>query len=161
MTVTMESTDRRTLSWLRRGLLALTVISIGGAAYELASERHWNGFQQLIPWVTLAVLTAAVALAAVSDTPGVRRLVRLLAVAVLGAALFGIWAHVHANYQTGALDARYADTWDTRSAVSKWVYAVTKTVGPAPPLAPGMLGQSALLLLLATLAPIPARRPTT
>ena len=29
-------------------------------------------------------------------------------------------------------------------------YAVTKTVGPAPTLAPGVLGQTALLLLLAT-----------
>jgi hypothetical protein len=40
--------------------------------------------------------------------------------------------------------------------------AVTKTVGPAPALAPGVLGQAALLLLLATLCQPehPGRRAT-
>ncbi|GAA3254760.1 hypothetical protein GCM10020216_090730 [Nonomuraea helvata] len=40
--------------------------------------------------------------------------------------------------------------WEALPAVTRWWYALTKTMGPAPPLAPGMLAQSALMLLLAT-----------
>jgi hypothetical protein len=58
--------------------------------------------------------------------------------------------HVLVNFESGALDQSYAESWDALPALQQWWLAVTKTVGPAPTLAPGVLGQSALLLLLAS-----------
>ncbi|HUR04357.1 MAG TPA: hypothetical protein VM347_17560 [Nonomuraea sp.] len=136
---------------LRRGLLALVLISIMGAALELAAERHWQTMEQLIPWGALALLTLALAMLAVGRPQAAVTTVRVLALAVLLVAAFGVYAHVSANYDAGLLDQRYADTWDTLSPLTRWWYAVSKSVGAAPPLAPGMLAQSALLLLLATL----------
>ena len=147
----------RTTGLVRRGLLALVVIGILAAAFELATERHWHGFVQLIPWYALAALAAATALLRV---PGGRAVTaaRVLAFVVLGASVYGVLDHVLVNFDSGALDRRYADTWDGLPLARRWWLAVTKTVGPAPTLAPGVLGQSALLLLLATLCPSPPRR---
>ena len=135
---------------MRRGLIALTVLGILAAAFELATERHWNGLQQLIPWLALAVLAVASALVLIRRKRGVT-VARVLALLVLAASLYGVIDHVLVNYNAGALDQRYATTWDTLPRVQRWWYATTKTVGPAPTLAPGVLGQSALLLLLASL----------
>lgn len=140
---------------MRRGLIALAVLGILAAAFELATERHWIGLEQRIPWLALAVLAAAAA--ALVVVGGDRRvtMARVLALLVLGASLYGVITHVLVNYNAGGLDQRYAATWDTLPHGKRWWYAATKTVGPAPTLAPGVLGQSALLLLLATL-----HRPT-
>jgi hypothetical protein len=132
---------------LRLGLLALVAIGIGGAAFELASERHWGSPVQLIPWATLAIQAVALALLALSDSPRTVVVVRVLAGVVLLAAAYGIYVHVSVNYGAGASDA----AWSSLSPLTQWWYALTKSVGFAPPLAPGMLAQSALLLLLATL----------
>ncbi|GAA5162364.1 hypothetical protein GCM10023321_47850 [Pseudonocardia eucalypti] len=136
----------------RRGLLLLTALGIGATAFELATERHWNGLAQLIPWVTLGVLALGVALAALAGERGTLT-VRVLASVVLVASVYGIFEHASANHASGPLDQAHAEVWDTLPAVTQWWYAVTKTVGPAPPLAPGVLGQQALLLLLATCIP--------
>lgn len=135
---------------MRRGLLALVVVGILATAFELATERHWHGFVQLIPWYALAVLGVATALLAVPGGRGVT-VARVLALVVLGASAYGVLDHVLVNLDSGALDRRYSATWDGLPLVEQWWLAVTKTVGPAPTLAPGVLGQSALLLLLATL----------
>ncbi|MEQ4715551.1 hypothetical protein [Nonomuraea sp. B19D2] len=142
---------------IRRALLALTAIGVLGAAFELTTEQHWKSAEQLIPWGALAFLGVAVLLMLVKDSLRLAAAVRLIALAVLVASAFGVYAHVAANYDAGPLDQRYATTWDALSAVTRWWYALTKAVGPAPPLAPGMLGQSALMLLLATLL---RHRPT-
>ena len=143
----LRRTDAATL--VRHGLVALTAIGILAAAFELASERHWNGVEQLIPWIALAALAAAVGLLLVPGGRGVPA-ARVLAVLVLGASVYGVLDHVLVNFESGALDQRYAESWDTLPALQQWWLAVTKTVGPAPTLAPGVLGQSALLLLLAS-----------
>ena len=151
--MTHPSRPRRTdtLVLVRRGLVALTVIGILAAAFELATERHWNGIEQLIPWIALAVLAVAVGLLLVPGGRGVPA-ARVLALLVLGASAYGVLDHVLVNYDSGALDQRYAESWDTLPAPQQWWLAVTKTVGPAPTLAPGVLGQSALLLILASIA---------
>jgi hypothetical protein len=133
-----------------RGLIALTVIGILAAAFELATERHWNSPAQLIPWVALAVLAVATALVVIPEGRGVA-IARVLAGLVLAASIYGVITHVVVNYDAGALDQRYADAWDSLPMLQRWWYAATKTVGPAPTLAPGVLGQTAVLLLLATL----------
>jgi hypothetical protein len=156
-----------TSATLRYGLIGLTALSILGAAFELATERHWQTWEQLLPWGVLVLLTIGVTLLALRDSSGAITVVRMLSLVVLPVALFGVYAHVAANYDAGFLDQRYADTWETIPEVSRWWYALTKSVGPTPPLAPGALAQTALLLLLATLArrpdreakPVPDRRP--
>lgn len=134
---------------LRLGVLGLAALSVLATGYELAATRHWNSIIQLIPWLTLLVLVVAVALA----TVGGGRLVvatRVLAGLALLASLFGVFQHVSANRAAGSLSSQYSDSWDGRSTAGKWWLAATKSVGAAPPLAPGALGQSALLVLLST-----------
>ena len=134
---------------VRCGLVALTAVGILATAFELATERHWNGIEQLVPWIALVVLAVALALLLIPDSRGVPA-ARMLAVLVLGAATYGVVDHVVVNYESGALDQRYSESWETLPVVQQWWLAVTKTVGPAPTLAPGVLGQSALLLVLAS-----------
>ncbi|WP_246063836.1 hypothetical protein [Nonomuraea longispora] len=140
-------------SMLRLGLLALVAIGIAGAAAELAFERHWGTPTQLIPWVTLALLTVALLLVALGDSAGTLTVVRVLALVVLLAAAYGVFTHVSVNHGMGAMDP----AWDSMSAPAQWWSALTKSVGNAPPLAPGMLAQSALLLLLASTVRRPAK----
>jgi hypothetical protein len=156
MTEVLKLQGTSTALLVRRALVALTVIGILAAAFELATERHWNGLEQLIPWVALAVLAVATALALIPGGRGVTA-ARVLALLVLGTSMYGVVDHILVNFNSGALDQRYADTWDNLPLLERWWYAATKTVGPAPTLAPGVLGQSALLLLLATLGR--ARQP--
>jgi hypothetical protein len=137
------------LQLLRGSLTGLTALGIVGTAFELATLQHWNGVMQLVPWAALVVLTGALALHA--GRSGRTRVVRALAVLVLVTSLFGVLEHALVNYDSGPLDQRFADTWDALSLWLRWWYAITRTVGPAPTLAPGMLGQAAATLMLATI----------
>ena len=145
---------------VRRGLVALVVVGIVATAFELATEHHWNGFEQLIPWIALAVLAVAVALLLVPAGRGVPA-ARVLAVLVLAASAYGVLDHVLVNFGSGALDQRYSESWETLPVLQQWWLAVTKTVGPAPTLAPGVLGQSALLLVLASLGRVRREEPVS
>ena len=137
------------LHLLRASLSALTALGIVGTAFELATLQHWNGAMQLVPWAALVVLAGGLAVHA--GRPGCIYLVRTLAMLVLVTSLFGVLEHALVNYDSGPLDQRFADTWDVLSPWLRWWYAITRTVGPAPTLAPGMLGQAAVTLLLATI----------
>jgi hypothetical protein len=132
------------MTW--RLLLALVGIGILGAAFELAVERHWQSPSQVVPWAALALLGFALGLHALRDTPRALATVRVLALAVLLASAFGVFMHVSVNYDAGSFDP----SWATLPPLSQWWSAFTKSVGSAPPLAPGMLAQGALLLLLTT-----------
>jgi hypothetical protein len=135
---------------LRRCLLALVGLSAAGTAVELAMLRHWNGPWQLLPWIALAVVAIAAGLLAGRPSRRVVYTVRALAFAVVVCAAAGVYVHVEENYQSGPLDQRYTSTWDTMPAAARWWAALSKTVGPAPPVAPGVLAQAALGLLFAT-----------
>lgn len=135
---------------LRGALVALAGLGVVGTGIELAMDRHWRGFEQLIPWV--AVAAGAIALVLLLAKPGVPAVwtVRLLALAILVIAVVGVWRHTVANYHAGPLDFRYEKTWATMSSLRRWWTAFSKTVGPAPTLAPGVLVQVGLALLFAT-----------
>jgi hypothetical protein len=135
---------------LRRGLLGLAAVTVVALAVELAVERHWTQPPQLIAWIALAVTALAIGLVSVRPSPRRLRIARVLAVAVMLSAALGIWQHVAANYETGPLDFRYTDTWDTLSEATRWWLALSKTVGPSPLLAPGALAQAGFCVLLAT-----------
>ncbi|GAA3092036.1 hypothetical protein GCM10017600_48820 [Streptosporangium carneum] len=146
---------------LRGGLIGVTVLGILGTAFELATEQHWKNWEQLVAWGALVLLAVAVALVAFRDSPRGVAVARALSLAVLLAAVFGVYAHVAANYGAGPLDQRYAATWESLPVTLRWWYAFTKSVGPAPSLAPGALAQTALVLLLASLIRRPGTRGPT
>jgi hypothetical protein len=135
---------------LRRGLLWLAGLTNLGIAAELAIERHWTQPSQLVAWLAVAATLVAVWLVARPGTPGRLRLARVLSVVVVLSAVTGIAAHVYANFDAGPLDFRYGDQWDSLSLLEQCWLAVSKTVGPSPPLAPAALAEAAACVLLAT-----------
>lgn len=135
----------------RRLLLAFAVLLVAATAVELAMERHWNSFVQQIPWGGVTVMVVAIALACIRPGRPSLMAARLLSVAIIALSLYGIFEHVRANYDAGPLDFRYANTWATMSEAGRWLRAATKSVGPAPVLAPGILAQAALCVIAATL----------
>jgi hypothetical protein len=135
---------------LRFWFLGFAAISTVGTAVELAAERHWGTAVRLIPWYATAALTVGLVLLVAVPRSLVVRLVRVIAVAVAITGLIGIYEHVHENYIAGPLDYRYTEKWPTMSFTSRWWAALSKTVGPAPILAPGILIQAAAFLFLAT-----------
>jgi len=74
----------------------------------------------------------------------------IVAVLATAFALVGFGFHVVENLDAGPLDRNYAATWDSMSSLDQWFTAVTGGVGPAPTLAPGVLVEMGLGLLLAT-----------
>lgn len=140
-----------TVDVLRRCFLALAVTSIAGTAVELALSRHWTSAIQLIPWYALGALAVGAVLLVARPLPFAVRGVRILAVLVVLTAAFGIYEHVLANYHAGPLDFRYESKWAAMSAGSRWWAAITESVGPSPTLAPAVMAQAAVCLLLATL----------
>jgi hypothetical protein len=136
---------------LRRCFLALAAVGAVGTGVELALSRHWTSTIQLIPWFALGATAVALVLLVARPGPRSLRIVRILAVAVVLTAGFGVFEHVLANYDAAPLDFRYTARWATMSTTSRWWTAASESVGPSPTLAPGVLAQSALCLLFATL----------
>lgn len=135
---------------LRRMLLGFSVLAALGALAELGLERHYDGMDQRIPWVMAGLVAALGALLAIRPGPAAIRAARVLAVVALIGSAIGVFKHVEENHGAGALDYRYTETWESRSAADQWFKAATKQVGPAPVLAPGALALAALLLAAAT-----------
>ena len=145
---------------LRRGLLALAVLGIAGTTIELVFLRHWSSPTRLIVWPAIIALGIGLLLVAHRPSPGRVTAARGLAVMVLVIAVLGVAFHVHGNLEAGPLDKDYAAIWASMSAIEQWWLAITGGVGPAPVLAPGVLGEISLGLLLATVAhPASARSP--
>ena len=136
---------------LRRGLLGLAALTTLGIAVELYTEHHWTQRSQLIAWAALALVALGIALLLGYPSPRRIRAAQIVAVVVAVSAAVGVWQHIHANYDAGPLDRRYAQTWESMSALSRWWLAARKGVGPSPPLAPGALAEAAFCVLLATL----------
>ena len=100
-------------------------------------------------WAAVAAAAAAQALLAGSPTAGRVRLARALAALVVASALLGVGEHVYANFDAGPLDQHYGSGWDGLPLPTRAWLAVSKTVGPSPPLAPGALAQAGVCALLA------------
>ena len=135
---------------LRAGLLGLAALTTVGISAELASERHWTQPVQLVAWAAVILLALAIGLVAWAPNAFRVRLARVVASIVVLAAGLGIAVHVYTNHDAGPLDYRYSASWETLPALTQWWFATSRTVGPAPPFAPGALAQAALGVLLAT-----------
>jgi hypothetical protein len=136
---------------MRRGLRWLAALTLLGIVVELAVERHWTQPTQLIAWAAVAAAALALGLVQWRPSAGRVRLARILAILVIVSSAVGVWQHVAANYDAGSLDFRYGATWDTLPELTRWWLALTKTVGPAPLLAPGALAQAGLCILLSAI----------
>ncbi|MEZ4553065.1 MAG: hypothetical protein R3B59_04085 [Dehalococcoidia bacterium] len=150
---------RQEASALRLALLILGGLGLAGTAAELTLERHWDGIEQLIPWPFLGAGVVSLGLLTGRPGRGTVQLARVLAAALFVGASIGVWRHVAANYDAGFLDFRYADRWPAMSGIDRWWHAATKTVGPAPVLAPAVLAQVGLALLFATIRHPALRKP--
>lgn len=140
-----------TTGLLRRALLGIAGVTVLGTALELLSLQHWKEPSQIIPFACLAALAVAIGLLLGRPSAAVVRAARAVAVVVCLASAFGMVQHVHGNYEAGPLDAVYGEEWDTLSVATRWWYALVKTVGPSPALAPGVLALASLCVVGATL----------
>ncbi|MFN0092828.1 MAG: hypothetical protein ACKVWR_21545 [Acidimicrobiales bacterium] len=122
--------------FLRRGLLGLAVLGVLGAAAELASLRHWGSPVRVVPWVSLAVAAAAIALVGLAPSPARVRAGAWLAGAVLASGAYGVIEHVVSNLEAASLDQHYGPRWAAMSNAAKLWAAGSMSVGPSPPLAP-------------------------
>jgi hypothetical protein len=144
-------------SLLRGGLLGLAAVTTVALGLELAAERHWTQPIQLVAWAALLMTVVAIGLVLGRTTPARLRAAQVLAALVVVSAVWGIWAHIESNYDAGELDQEYTARWENLPETTRWWLALSKTVGPSPPLAPGALAQAGTCVLLATLRH-PARR---
>jgi len=158
--VTATSTEPAIAHRLRQGLLVVAALTVVGTTAELVMRHHWTQPVQLIAWVALALLVAAIVLLARNPSAGAVRVARILAGVVVAAAVIGMLEHIMGNHDAGPLDAQYGDGWDAMSGLSQWWAATIQAVGPSPALAPGVLIQGALCVLFATIGH-PAIRPVT
>jgi hypothetical protein len=135
---------------LRKGVIALVGLGIVGMVIELLFLRHWGSAGQAIVWPALALLAAGLGTLAMRPSPRSIRAARAIAIGVSVIALVGIGFHVSENLTAGPLDRNFADIWASMGPMEQWWQAVTGGVGPAPTMAPGVLLQLGLGLLLAT-----------
>lgn len=135
----------------RLALLALAGAATVGTAVELAMLRHWNGFDQLIPWAILGIVALGTGALALRPNGGTILAARVVGVASGLGGLYGAWVHVRSNYDAGPLDFRYAEKWASMSAGSRWWTAASGGVGPSPALAPMALAMAGACLAAATL----------
>ena len=136
---------------LRRGLLALAGAGIVGTAAELAITRHWESATQLIPWVALALIGAALVAVVARPRRATVLAARWTGLALTAAGTYGVIDHIASNVSAGPLDAQYGARWDSMSTIAHWWAAANGGVGPAPTLAPAILAQIGICLALATI----------
>lgn len=87
----------------------------------------------------------------VAEQPRARRAILVLGLAAVVVGVLGVGVHVWANLEAAPLDADYETTWATLPVVEQWWLATTGGVGPAPTLAPVVLIEIGLALLLASI----------
>lgn len=132
---------------MRRVTALLASASAVGGLIELAMLRHWSGIQ-IAPWVILGVIAVV---GVVTALGGPRRLAQVAGGFGLFGALAGMWHHIEANHALGPHVPPYAESWATMSAAEQWWVAAAGGLGPAPALAPGLLGLAGALLLVAVI----------
>lgn len=129
------------LGRLRRFLLALSAVLLGGAVAELWFVEHTEDPVQLVPFVLCGLGAAAVVVALPWPTRASLWALRAVMLLVAAGSLLGVYLHVESN---AALE-RELNPGMTAGRV--WLGALG---GANPLLAPGVLAVAALLALAAT-----------
>ena len=148
--MTRSGSDGSSAEILRKGLIALVGLGIVGTVIELLFLRHWGSAGQAIVWPALGFLAAGLGTLAMRPSPRSIRAARAIALGVAVIAAVGVGFHVSENLTAGPLDRDFAAIWASMSPLDQWWQAATGGVGPAPTMAPGVLLQLGLGLLLAT-----------
>lgn len=143
--------------FFRTAIALLAFGIIAGTALDLAFARHWQSLEQGIAWVGLGLALLALGLARFRPTSRRVWASRALAALVLVVSVVGMWRHVVANYETAPLDFRFETRWANMSTVEQWWAASTGAVGPSPALAPAVLAQAAVCIMLAGIGAAPAQ----
>ena len=143
---------------LRAGVLLLLALGVVGTAATLAYERHWEGFWQMLPWVTLSVVTVATVALVIRVRKATVMLARVVAAVAMMMAIVGTWQHFQENYNTAPLDYRYAEDWDGMSAPERLWTVAGGYAGHVPVTAAGILLPIGLTLALTTVG-LGARTP--
>ena len=128
-----------TTGTLRGMLVLLVVLGVVGTAVALAYERHWDGLWQLVPWVTLLVISIALVALLVRTTRVTLWFVRIVAALTIVSATVGLWQHFDENYKTAPLDSRYSDRWGTTSTGGRLWLVASGSVGHVPITAAGAM----------------------
>jgi hypothetical protein len=128
------------LARLRRALLWLLALSLGGTLAELLLIGHWDGWQQWVPLALLASALLVVGALLLRPTRVVATLARVCCIALAIAGLAGTWLHYDGNA-----------TFERESlpGTGGWALVSASLTGATPVLAPGALVTIALLGLLA------------
>ena len=143
---------------LRAGLLLLLVLGVVGTAATLAFERHWQGFWQMLPWVTLSVITVATVALVVRVRKATVMLARVVAAVAMVMAIVGTWQHFQENYNSAPIDYRYTEDWGGMSMPERMWAVAGGYVGHVPVTAAGILLPIGLTLALTTVG-LGARTP--
>ena len=152
---------------LRAGLLLLVVLGVVGTALALAYERHWQGPWQLAPWIALGIITVAAAAVVVRNTAATVWLARTVAVLAIASSALGVWQHIDANYDAGAVsqqdshdDHGHSHGSEVKSTGPSLGDAMTGTIDHAPVPAALSIAPVGLALGLATIGLGGRRRPS-
>ncbi len=134
------------LARTRTLLLWLALAMCAGLIGELALTGHYEAPLQLLPIVLCALTIVAIGLVLLRPGPRAFGALRLLMIAMLAACALGVYVHVAGNLEF----AREVNA--AKAAAAPITAALT---GGNPALAPGALGVTALVALIATLGADP------
>jgi hypothetical protein len=127
---------------LRQWLLALLLVGLTGTAAELVLLRHYEDVWMLLPFAAIVVAATGVIARLLRPSARAVRWLRLSMVPLLLAGVAGAWLHYRGGLAFQA---------DMDPTLSRWALFWKVLHMQAPPmLAPGMLGQFALLGLIST-----------
>jgi hypothetical protein len=133
----VQDVAEATLAALRRILLAILLIGLGGMATELVFLEHDEEATQLIPLVLIAIAFAAVAWHAARRSDASLAGFRIAMVLLIASGLLGVYLHFQANVEF----QREVDPSIAGRALF-WKALAAKT---PPPLAPGSMAQLGLI----------------
>lgn len=126
---------------LRAILLAIAATGFAGMVVELVLTEHWGQASQIIPFVLSAAAVVSIGLFALRPGAKTAVLVRVVMIAVIVGAVFGILQHVGGN-------ADFARETHAGASTADVFWGALR--GTAPALAPGGLAMAALVALVAT-----------
>jgi hypothetical protein len=130
-----------TLSRLRRFLLVLSILLLGGTVVELSLVKHWVDTVQLIPFGLCGLGSIAAFLALLRPRRATLLGLRVCMGVVVCGSLFGIYEHFSNNL---AFQREIKPNAPIRDVL------VSAVAGGNPLLAPGTLAVAAVLALAAT-----------
>jgi len=130
-----------TLSRLRRFLLVLSILLLGGTVVELLLVKHWENAVQLIPFFLCALGSVVALLVLFRPRRATLLGLRVCMGLVVCGSLFGIYEHFSNNI---------AFQREIKSNAPMAEVLLNAVAGGNPLLAPGTLAVAAVLALAAT-----------